>query len=455
MKNKLSKTALSLLFCLSFANFAHGETGKKQTIKDQMQDLQQQLQDLQTKINTIEEKDKIDQAEKNTKKVENADPFKFGNNSFNPQIGLVLNGSFTNGNKSNNNYNRISGFDLGENSSNLENKGFSLGESELSLSSNVDDMFKASATFSVEDNAIEAEEAYIQTLSMPYSLSLKAGRFFADIGYLNSFHSHHDNFTQRPLPYQVFLDGQYNDDGAQISYLLPTPFYAEAVAGVFAGNKFPAGGRENNNGAGAYSLSLKTGGDLGKSSAFLTGISYLGTKAGSDGRQSSDGHNFLNFQGQNNLYIAHLKYNWSPNGNNLQKELILQGEYFIRNQKGSYAKLDETGNQQARSNFRGNQNGFYAEAVYKFLPKWRIGYRYSQLQGTKAEDVKAELVNTALNNDGLRPKTNSYMIDFTNSEFSRIRAEYSNSKKTIGNKDDSRFTLQYIMVLGAHPAHKF
>lgn len=280
------------------------------------------------------------------------------------------------------------------------------------------------------------------------------GRFLADIGYLNSFHTHYDNFADRPLPYQVFLDGHYNDDGLQLSYVVPTPFYLEAFAGAFAGNKFPSGGRANNNGAGAYSLSLKTGGDFSDNTSFVVGISYLGSKAGSSDRQTADGHDSLNFEGRNDLYIAHLKYNWSPNGNNLEQELILQGEYFLRKENGAYTSLDEDLVAQGNANFNAKQSGFYAEAVYKFFPKWRVGYRYSQLNATNNDKIDNALSQTALNSNGLDANLNSYMIDFTNSEFSRIRLEYSHQKQIVGDSNDV-FTAQYIMVLGAHPAHKF
>lgn len=438
MKNKIFKTAL----LLAFAGFPIGSANA-----DDLQDLKQQLQELKTKIAKIEDDAKKDKA--------SSKPFTFGSNAFNPQIGVVLNGQYINS-TNNNRHNQINGFTLGDASAEPQNKGFSLGETEISFASNVDNFFRAAVNLSVEDhhgsNSIEVENAYVQTIALPYSLNLKMGRFFADIGYLNSIHAHHDDFSNRPLPYQVFLDGQYNDDGAQLSWVAPTPFYLEAVVGAFAGDKFPAGGRSNNNGAGAYSLTLKTGGDISQNSSYIAGISYLGSKMGSDGRDSADdGHNTLNFKGSSDLYIAHLKYDWSPDGNNLQRELILQGEYFWRKENGEYASFDENGVLRNSANLSGNQSGWYGEAVYKFLPKWRAGYRYSELNANK---VLLALSATTLNSRDLSASANSYMIDFTNSEFSRIRFQYDNAKLIAGDNNET-FTLQYIMVIGAHPAHKF
>jgi hypothetical protein len=61
---------------------------------------------------------------------------------------------------------------------------------------------------------------------------------------------------------------------------------------------------------------------------------------------------------------------------------------------------------------------------------------------------------SGFDDEGHRPSRWSLMLDWSPSEFSRLRAQY--------NRDDSRpdatdhqWTLQYIMSLGAHGAHPF
>jgi hypothetical protein len=46
------------------------------------------------------------------------------------------------------------------------------------------------------------------------------------------------------------------------------------------------------------------------------------------------------------------------------------------------------------------------------------------------------------------------MLDWTNSEFSRIRLQYNRAELARG-QDDDQFMLQYIMSIGAHGAHKY
>ena len=46
------------------------------------------------------------------------------------------------------------------------------------------------------------------------------------------------------------------------------------------------------------------------------------------------------------------------------------------------------------------------------------------------------------------------MIDWTNSEFSRVRLQLNEEKLERGKKDN-QLILQYIVSLGAHSAHKY
>ena len=46
------------------------------------------------------------------------------------------------------------------------------------------------------------------------------------------------------------------------------------------------------------------------------------------------------------------------------------------------------------------------------------------------------------------------MVDWTNSEFGRIRLQF-NREELDGHEKDNQILLQYIMSLGAHAAHSF
>ena len=116
-------------------------------------------------------------------------------------------------------------------------EGLSLAETEISISANVDDKFTAMLTLpiAIEDGevAVELEEAWVETLAMPGGLSLRMGRFYSDIGYLNDRHFHSWDFADQPLVYQAFLGGQYLDDGLQLHQSPPEVGRASCRERVF------------------------------------------------------------------------------------------------------------------------------------------------------------------------------------------------------------------------------
>ncbi|MDG1287443.1 MAG: hypothetical protein P8P30_07740 [Rickettsiales bacterium] len=368
-------------------------------------------------------------------------------NSFNPSIGVILNGQY---NSFSSEEGDIAGFAVGEEGE-RGGEGFGVDHTELNFSANVDDKFTGSVTAAIAQHEgsteLELEEAFVQTLpgmGLPDGMSVKAGRALWTLGYLNEHHAHTDDFTDRPLPYRAFLDGAYNDDGAEISYILPTDFYSEIGGGIFRGDDFPYG-EGSGEGVGAFSAYARVGGDIGHNQSWRIGASLLHGEA--DGTRASN-EDTVTFSGDSSLYIADARYVWAPTGNAREQEVILQGEYFWRQEDGLY---EDTNAGTGGVNFDDSSSGWYAQSVYKFDPQWRIGARYSQLN---AADTPLGLAGSALDADGYNPKAYSAMLDWTNSEFSRMRLQY-NREELSRDQDDNQFTVQYIMSLGAHGAHKY
>ena len=174
-------------------------------------------------------------------------------NAFNPAIGVVLNGLFSQ-------YSadefEIHGFPTGHESERA-GEGLSLGHSEIAMSGSIDDKFLGNLTLGLgvhpgEPTEVELEEAYIQTLpgaGLPEGMRIKAGRSLWTFGYLNEQHAHGDDFADRPLPYRTFLDNAYNDDGVEVSFVLPTEAYSEFGVGLFRADDFPFGGSTDGIGA--------------------------------------------------------------------------------------------------------------------------------------------------------------------------------------------------------------
>ncbi|MBI3441698.1 MAG: hypothetical protein HY052_07885 [Proteobacteria bacterium] len=407
------------------------------------EDTASELQSLKAEIAKMQERiNQLEQAQQQAAVAASAAPVsgaQSNDNAFNPAISAVLNGHFS---AFSNKNPTVAGFGTGDDGKH-GSQGLSLDESELGISSNVDDKFAAQITASLSEAGASVEEAYVKSLGLPGGLGFKAGRFLQPVGYLNEHHGHTDDFADRPLPSRIFLNNEYKDDGVGMSWILPTNTYAEIGGSALRGDDFPAGNVDQAH-SGAWAAYSKIGGDIGANQNWLLGFSTL--QASPSLRKGND--DTVKFIGDSDLYLASVRYIWDPTGNSLEKELTLQGEYFWRKEDGTY---EDTGAVTGAVPFNGGQTGWYAQGVYKFLPQWRVGARYSQLN---PDNVPAGLVASALDAHEHNPWNAALMTDWTNSEFSRVRLQYGHENPAAGKQDD-QIILQYIMAIGAHPAHTF
>ncbi len=201
-----------------------------------------------------------------------------GSNAFNPATALILGGTYANFSQDPAQY-KQQGFMPGGGGAGPGRRSFNLGESELTLSANIDPRFAGRLTFALAgDNTVSVEEAFVKTQGLDNGFNLKGGRFLSSIGYLNGQHAHAWDFVDAPLAYKTFLGGQYKADGLQIKWLAPTDRFLEF--GLEAGNgaAFPGNDR-NRNGVGSAAAFAHVGDDIGDSASWRAGFSYL--KSGS------------------------------------------------------------------------------------------------------------------------------------------------------------------------------
>lgn len=340
-----------------------------------------------------------------------------GANAFNPAISIILNGS------------------LSHHSLDSDAKGFSLGESEVSFAANIDDKFFGQLTLAMEsedgEDHLGIEEAYVDTTALPGGLAVRAGRFFSNIGYLNSHHAHTDSFFDRPLAYQAFLGEQYGDDGVQLRWVAPTSTYLELGGEVFRGQSFPSGGAQDG-GLGTRTLFAHTGGSVGSESEWLAGVSMLKAKTagGEDG-----------FNGDATVYVADATWKWAPQGNFKDGGITVRSEYLVDDRDGMYVDPEDTS---IAMPWVGKRRGAYLETVYRLNRTWDVGYRYDRLWAD----------NTSPFATAFDPDRHSAELTWRNSEFSLVRLQVSRERPNASDTDNA-ITLQYQTSLGAHGAHKF
>jgi hypothetical protein len=438
------------------------------------EEIQQLKQSYERRIETLEKR--LADAETKTGKtaasaatIDASAPARTGStaaSAFNPAVSLILQGTYARTSRDPNTYS-ITGFLPSGGEVGPPKRSFGLGETELNFSANIDPYFRGVAIAALApEGGVSVEEAYFQTLAMPYGLIIKGGRFLAGIGYQNELHQHAWDFQDAPLVYKAFLGGQLKQDGLQFKWVAPTDLFMEVGAEFSAGDQFP-GGERNRNGVGSSALFGTVGGDISVSTAWRAGVSYLQTAPATRSYQDTDalgGAVSNTFTGTAKLFGLNGVLKWAPNGNAKHNNFKLQGEYFRLKMDGSLI-YDDTAQAAPQfgvpftSNFSSAQSGWYAQAVWQFMPRWRMGYRYDALNyGTVSNGV----VNNGLGPTAAdfpllanyNPSRNTLMFDWSPTEFSRLRLQFAADKSRLG-ATDNQVLLQYIHSLGAHGAHKF
>jgi hypothetical protein len=452
-KHTVLATALAVALCLPLRAIS----AEDPTLAQIRAEIQQIKESYEARIQSLEKRLQESEAKaSNTTPVaiaSNPAPIpnnRTASNALNPDVSLILGGSYSRLSQDPGKY-RLQGFIPGGDEIGPGKRSFNLGESELTLSANIDPNFSGKLTFSLSaDNQISVEEAYFQSQGLSNGINIRGGRFLSSVGYLNSQHAHAWDFVDAPLVYQAMFGGQYKPDGLQLKWLAPTETFVEL--GVEAGNGSVSPGNDRNkNGVGSFAAFAHIGDDIGESASWRAGLSYLQT--GATGRAYNDPINSAEnlFDGTSKVWIVDGIYKWAPNGNATNTNLKLQGEYFHRQENGTLTQgTDALG-------FSSRQSGGYLQAVYQFMPAWRVGLRYDRLNsGMPNLDFGSSSLTTA---DfpllaKYRPTRSSLMFDYSPSEFSRFRLQFAQDKSRPEVTDNQIF-LQYIMSLGVHGAHSF
>jgi len=464
MRKKLLAASIAIAFSQSIPVFANDELDLlKQQIEELRQNYEQRIQVLEQRLEKTEKhaqqaNNTAQQVERKIQQSEIAGTTgRNTENSFNPAISVILDGRYADFDNDPDAY-ELPGFALGGEAG-LGDEGFSLGHTELTISANVDDKFYGEATLAVHEHEgeteVEIEEAFIQTLGLGNGITIKAGRFFSAMGYLNEQHEHAWDFADAPLIYRGLFGDHLTDDGIQVSYIAPTDLYLQIGAELFSGDKFPAGG--NSQGVGAWTAFTSIGGDLGIEHSWSMGLSHWNANDIDD--RTSGGHSHgdgedeetPSFSGESKITALDLVYKWAPQGNPKNRNLKLQFEYFDRDEDGMITMLNS--DPLESSTYDGEQSGWYAQAVYQFVPQWSTGFRYDRLSSDNSGSDGEILAEAGLDDEGHTPERYSAMLQWTPSEFSRLRLQFNQDKSY--EDSDNQIFLQYTHSLGSHGGHQF
>jgi hypothetical protein len=451
--------ALVAAACAVLAPVAHADdeaAALRQELETLKSDYETRIAALESRITQLES---MPQAEAAPAEAPPPAPAVNSATAFNPSISVILAGTYADTSRNPEDW-RMAGFMPSGGEVGPGERSFNLGESELTLAASVDPYFTAQLTAAIAgEDEIAVEEAFFRTTALPSGFTVKGGRFFSGLGYLNEVHAHAWDFVDQPLVYQAFFAGQRAQDGVQVKWIAPTDLFLELGGETGNGDAFP-GTRQSGNGMNGTTLFAHLGGDLGDNASWRLGGSWIDLDA--EGRAYEDvdaaGNPVVNaFTGSSETWVADAVLKWAPGGNSALRYLKLQGEYMHRRESGELA-FDVDGAALA-DGYRSAQSGWYVQGVYQFLPRWRAGLRYDTLDsGTPDIGLVTSGALTAGDFPALLtgdPSRTTVMVDWNPSEFTRLRLQYAWDEARDDGDTDRQLFLQYLYGIGAHGAHKY
>jgi hypothetical protein len=336
-----------------------------------------------------------------------------------------------------------------------DQRGFTVQNVELTLGAAVDPYFSGNANIVYQidrqgESFVELEEAYLTTTSLPWNLQLKGGQFFSQFGRLNPTHPHAWDFADQPLVSGRFLgpDG-LRGPGLQISYLLPVPIYAEAIAAIQNGSGETGFSFRNSPGEDLFGRPIvdrpiKGVEDMVIVPRLVGSVDLSDTQTVVMGLSGAFGANGSGTDTRTAIYGVDLFYKWKP----LTAE---SGWPFVGWQTEAMARRYEAGAVDDPSAPLPEEilrdRGGYTQLIWGFVRRWVGGIRFDYVAGTGGDPAS----------DPLRERRFRISSDVTfyPSEFSKWRLQYNWDDIQSRSKPVHSVFLQFEYLIGEHGAHKF
>ena len=295
-----------------------------------------------------------------------------------------------------------------------------LNETEVSFQAVVDPYIRADFFLSFgRDEAtgkygVNVEEGYLTTLSLPYRLQLKAGKFKGAVGRINPIHAHALPFIDLPNAYVNYFGDGLSDEGVSLSWLLPNKkFYQELVFQATSGKSESPTFKESEGNRFLYLAHLKNFFTLNDNSTLEFGLS--GISGPNDSARVT------------NIAAGDITFKWKPVRMNTYKSLTWQSELYYSSK--SYSSVESR-----------QSMGLYSFLQYQIAKRWFLTGRYDYAQ----QPIDRSIAEQAY----------SLTAGWNATEFSKIEFE----AKTTDDNIQSRYYqawLRWIFVIGAHGAHQY
>ena len=259
------------------------------------------------------------------------------------------------------------------------------------------------------------EEAFIETLSLPLNLQLKAGKFRQSFGRINLVHRHALPVIDVPAAYENFFGEALIDQGFSLSWLIPNPaFYQELIF-------------EYTQGPGESPLFARSDGNQLMKLAHFKNFWSLSDNATLElGFSGAIGENELSETSR--IGGIDLTYKWKPRRRGTYKSFEWQTEFYFSE--------FETGPDQDVDSW-----GMYSWMQYQVAQRWFLTgmYSYSNLPQNSDFEEQAIYAN----------------VGWYATEFQKL--EFGPKLFTEGGFDEAEFAFRFrwVFVIGAHGAHEY
>lgn len=357
-------------------------------------------------------------------------------------------------------------------------RGFRVPNTELSASGAVDPYFTAEAhiVYAIEpetgESAVELEEAFITTTSLPFGLQIEAGQSLLEFGRINPQHPHQWDFIDQPVAVsRMFGPDGMRGPGVRLGWLIPVDWFAELHLGVYnadgdtmasfiANEEFydsrAIGGRPfADNGTETfadlcYLMRLAQNFDVAEDTNLNIGLSAV------------HGPNATGKDGDTWVWGADVLLKWRPAQNERGWPFVTWQTEFIKRDFNAASYFDE-GNpldptdDVAIASDTLEDWGLYTQVVWGFETDWAAGLRFEYASGSGGNvdpltGFALDRSDDPFRDDRMRFST---LITYSPSHFSKLRLQYDFDVADHLDHDAHSIFLSLEVLIGAHPAHQY
>ncbi len=288
---------------------------------------------------------------------------------------------------------------------------FEAREFELALQSALDPFSSARLFVSIGPGGeVDLEEGYIAYYRLPGGLSLKGGRFRQDFGLINRWHLHALPFSDYPLVLRTFFGEEgLSQTGLSLDWLLPHSWASANELSLQITN-----GENDAFGGGSFDhlaalIHFKNYWDLDPATYFEWGLSGIGGES--------------TYGGDSRAFGTDLTLHWQPPSRAKYREITFRTEIMFSQRDDELQRRQDAW-------------GLYSYLESLVARNLYLGFQYDWVEDPYFPEYATE---------GLTAN-----VSWWQSEFVRLRGQYSYFDREVDRQDESRFLLQVTFAAGPH-----